>query len=124
VMAKKEPEQNPDPESLLPLTPAVFHIMLALAQQECHGYGIMLEVDKLTQGQMRLGPGTLYRSIQRMVVDGLIEERKETSAGDNSDDDERRRYYRLTKLGLDVARAESERLAQLVKAARQRGLLS
>jgi DNA-binding PadR family transcriptional regulator len=101
-MPKKESEQTPEPGSLLPLTPAVFHIMLALAQQESHGYGIMLEVDRLTQGQMRLGPGTLYRSIQRMVVDGLIEERKEAL---ESDDD------------------EAARLEQLVKAARQRELL-
>jgi DNA-binding PadR family transcriptional regulator len=107
---------------LLPLTPAVFHIMLALADGECHGYGIMLEVEKLSQGSLRLGPGTLYRSIQRMLVDGLIEERKD--AGDSEDDDERRRYYRLTKLGLDVAKAEAQRLAVLVKAARQRDLLS
>ncbi len=121
VMPKKESESVPDPGSWLPLTPAVFHIMLALAEHECHGYGIMLEVEQLTQGQMRLGPGTLYRSIQRMVVDGLIEERKE--ANDSDDDDERRRYYRLTKLGLEVARAEAMRLAQLVKAARQRELL-
>lgn len=121
-MAKKEWDEVPDPRTLLPLTPAVFHIMLALARDECHGYGIMLEVEKLTQGQLRLGPGTLYRSIQRMVVDGLIEERKDTQ--DDDDDDERRRYYRLTMLGLEVARAEAERLAMLVKAARQRDLLS
>jgi DNA-binding PadR family transcriptional regulator len=106
---------------LLPLTPAVFHIMLALAERECHGYGIMLEVEKLTQGSLRLGPGTLYRSIQRMLVDGVIEERKD--GGEPDDDDERRRYYRLTKLGLEVAKAEAQRLALLVKAARQRGLL-
>jgi DNA-binding PadR family transcriptional regulator len=107
---------------LLPLTPAVFHIMLALAGGECHGYGIMLEVEKLTQGSLRLGPGTLYRSIQRMLIDGLIEERKDV--GDPEDDDERRRYYRLTKLGQEVAKAEAQRLAALVKAARQRGLLN
>jgi DNA-binding PadR family transcriptional regulator len=121
-MARKESEEVPDPQSVLPLTPAVFHIMLALAQRECHGYGIMLEVDRLTQGQLRLGPGTLYRSIQRMVVDGLIVEREESEAAD--DDDERRRYYRLTKFGLAVAKAEAERLASLVKAARQRELLN
>jgi DNA-binding PadR family transcriptional regulator len=95
--------------------------MLALAEHESHGYGIMQEVDRLTQGQLRLGPGTLYRSIQRMLVDGLIEERKD--GGDVEEDDERRRYYRLTRLGLDVVRAEAQRLAVLVKAARQRGLL-
>ncbi len=106
---------------MLPLTPAVFHIMLALADGECHGYGVMLEVEKLSQGSMRLGPGTLYRSIQRMLIDGLIEERKDD--GESAEDDERRRYYRLTKLGLGVAKAEAHRLATLVKAARQRGLL-
>ena len=121
-MPKKESEEVPDPKSVLPLTPAVFHIMLALAQHESHGYGIMLEVDRLTQGQLRLGPGTLYRSIQRMIVDGLIVERNDSQASE--DEDERRRYYRLTKFGLAVARAEAERLASLVKAARQRDLLS
>jgi len=107
--------------ALLPLTPAVFHILLALANGERHGYGIMLEVDRITAGQLRLGPGTLYRSIQRMLVDGLIVERKE--AVDPDVDDERRRYYRLTKLGLEVGQAEARRLDALVKAARQRGLL-
>jgi DNA-binding PadR family transcriptional regulator len=122
-MARKESDNAPDLGDWLPLTPAVFHIMLSLAQHERHGYGIMLEVEKLTQGQLRLGPGTLYRSIQRMVVDGLIEERKDSPSGE-ADNDERRRYYRLTKLGLQVARAEAERLAQLVKEARHRELLS
>ena len=121
-MAKQAPEKEPDPRSLLPLTPAVFHIMLALAERECHGYGIMLEVERLTEGLLRLGPGTLYRSIQRLVLDGLIEEL--TDSPDAGDDDERRRYYRLTKLGLAVAQAEAQRLENLVNAARQRGLLS
>jgi DNA-binding PadR family transcriptional regulator len=107
--------------ALLPLTPAVFHILLGLADGERHGYGIMLEVDRITSGRFRLGPGTLYRSIQRMLVDGLIVERKE--AVDPDVDDERRRYYRLTKIGLEVARAEAQRLDVLVKASRQRGLL-
>jgi DNA-binding PadR family transcriptional regulator len=121
-MARNESAEALDPRNLLPLTPAVFHIILALAERECHGYGIMLEVERLTQGQLRLGPGTLYRSIQRMLADGLIEERKD--ALDPEEVDERRRYYRLTKLGLEVARAEAQRLSQLVKAARQRGLLT
>jgi DNA-binding PadR family transcriptional regulator len=121
VMAKKTPEEARDPNSFLPLTPAVFHIMLALAGGESHGYGIMLEVERLTSGRMNLGPGTLYRSIQRMLLDGLIEETKESN--DSEDDDERRRYYRLTAFGLEVARAESQRLESLVKAARQRKLL-
>ena len=120
-MAKKAPEEVPDPRSLSPLTPAVFHIMLALAGGECHGYAIMLEVERLTGGLFILGPGTLYRSIQRMLVDGLIEETKHLHDPDL--DDERRRYYRITAFGLEVARAEAERLDLLVSAARQRKLL-
>src|SRR5580704_4169113 len=108
--------------AFLPLTPAVFHIMLALADGESHGYGLMLEVAQITKGRLHLGPGTLYRSIQRMLIDGLIVERKD--AVDPEIDDERRRYYRLTKLGLEVARAESRRLDALVRAARRRGLLT
>ncbi len=73
-MASKGPRESRDPAELLPLTPAVFHILLALSSGECHGYGIMLEVNKVTGGQLHLGPGTLYRSIQRMLIDGLIEE--------------------------------------------------
>ncbi len=89
---------------MLPLTPAVFHILLALAAGECHGYGIMQEVERLTKGRLHLGPGTLYRSIQRMLVDGLIEETKD--GPDSDSDDERRRNYRLTAFGREVARAE------------------
>jgi DNA-binding PadR family transcriptional regulator len=121
-MAKKAPEEAPDPRTLLPLTPAVFHIMLALAGGECHGYAIMLEVERLTGGLLNLGPGTLYRSIQRMLVDGLIVETK--ILHNSSEDDERRRYYQTTKFGLEVARAEAERLELLVHAARERKLLS
>jgi DNA-binding PadR family transcriptional regulator len=121
-MAKNVHEQARDPDSLLPLTPAVFHILLALAGEESHGYGIMLEVERLTSGQMNLGPGTLYRSIQRMLLDGLIKET--TDSNDSEEDDERRRYYRLTPLGLLAAQAEARRLESLVKAARQRKLLS
>jgi DNA-binding PadR family transcriptional regulator len=120
-MTKKAPEETPDPQSFLPLTPAVFHIMLSLAIGEGHGYGIMLEVERLTSGRLNLGPGTLYRSIQRMLVDGLIEETKDAQESD--EDDERRRYYRLTRFGLEVARAESRRLEALVNAARERKLL-
>jgi DNA-binding PadR family transcriptional regulator len=114
----------PDPAVLaaLPLTPAVFHIMLALADGESHGYGIMQEVDAMTAGQLRIGPGTLYRSIQRMAVDGYIEELPLRL--DSESDDERRRYYRLTSLGFDVARAEASRLAALVDAAGERHLLA
>jgi DNA-binding PadR family transcriptional regulator len=110
-----------DPSEMLPLTPAVFHILLALAGGECHGYGVMQEVERLTSGQLHLGPGTLYRSIQRMLIDGLIEEAKESLNSET--DDERRRYYRLTPLGHAVACAESRRLEILVETARRRTLL-
>ncbi len=120
-MTSKTPEEARDPRTLLPLTPAVFHIMLALAVGESHGYGIMLEVERLTSGRLNLGPGTLYRSIQRMLVDGLIAEMKDFH--ESEEDDERRRYYRLTEFGLEVARAEAQRLELLVNAARQRNLL-
>jgi DNA-binding PadR family transcriptional regulator len=113
------PRAGREPQALVPLTPAVFHIMLALADGERHGYGIMLEVEAL--GIIRLGPGTLYRSIQRMLVEGLIEELKDHADPDS--DDERRRYYRLTDFGQRVAREEARRLAVLMRAARAKGLL-
>ena len=109
-------------ESATALTPAIFHISLALADGEAHGYGIMQDVEQLTGGEMKLGPGTLYRSIQRMLVDGLIEERA-LALHDEADDD-RRRYYRLTKKGLAAAKSEAQRLQSLVELARQRKLLS
>jgi DNA-binding PadR family transcriptional regulator len=112
-----EPQSVPGP----PPTPAVFHIMVALADGEAHGYGIMQDVQRVTGGEMKLGPGTLYRSIQRMLIDGLIEE-LEIALDDEADDD-RRRYYRLTAKGMTVARAEAARLDALVEAARERGLL-
>ena len=104
------------------LTAAVFHILLALADGESHGYGIMQDVERFTNGDTRLGPGTLYRSIQRMLVDGLIEELA-ISLHDEADED-RRRYYRLTAKGLAAAKREARRLADLVDAARHRNLLS
>jgi DNA-binding PadR family transcriptional regulator len=107
-------------EELLPLTPAVFHILLVLAGGDAHGYAIMLEVERLTAGRMRLGPGTLYRSVYRMVLDGLIEEVKE----EPRPTDERRCTYRLTRAGLELARAEARRLDALVRVARRRGLLA
>ncbi len=122
MKVKKATEGAPDPGSLLPLTPAVFHILLALAGGECHGYGIMQEVERMTKGQLHLGPGTLYRSIQRMLVNGLIEETKD--GPDSETDDERRRNYRLTDFRREVARAESLRLEVLVEMARLRKLLS
>ena len=109
------------PEDLLPLTPAVFHILLALADGERHGYGIMQEIVAATEGQMRIGPGTLYRSIKQMLAAGMIEESDERP--DPALDDERRRYYRLTGFGRQVAQAEAQRLARLVREAEARRLL-
>jgi DNA-binding PadR family transcriptional regulator len=110
-----------NPKTLLPLTPAVFHILLALTDEERHGYGIMQEVAGQTNGQLRLGPGTLYGSIKRMLARGLIEESGERP--DPALDDERRRYYRLTDFGRRAAKAEAERLAHLVDVARLKQLL-
>ena len=115
---------GPEPAALAPLTPAVFQIMLALAEREAHGYGIMQDVARLTNGETRLGPGTLYRSIQRMLVDGLIEELPLALVSEGRESDiERRRYYRLTERGRTAARAEAARLAALVDAARRRNLI-
>lgn len=100
----------------------MFHILLALADKERHGYEIMREVDERSEGKVRLGPGTLYGSIKRMLSDGLIEELDERP--DPELDDERRRYYRLSDLGRRVAIAEAERLERLVKSARSKKLLS
>jgi DNA-binding PadR family transcriptional regulator len=113
--------QPAEDEAAAVLTPAVFHILLALSDGNSHGYGIMQDVEAFTGGDIRLGPGTLYRSIQRMLVDGLIEE-LEIALHDESDDD-RRRHYRLTKKGLEIAQREARRLADLVDVARQRNLL-
>lgn len=110
------------PEDFLPLTPAMFHVLLAIADKERHGYEIMQEVQERTEGNVRLGPGTLYGSIKRMLADGLIQETDERP--DPEFDDERRRYYRLTEFGYRVAKAESERLASLLKTARAKKLLS
>ena len=105
---------------LLPLPPATFHILVALADEDRHGYGIMLEVEQRTGGALRMSAGTLYRSIQRMLEQGLIEETRTRPAPEL--DDERRRYYRITAFGRAVARAEVARLAELVRAAGAVGL--
>ena len=110
------------PDGLLPLTPAVFNILLALADGEKHGYAIMLEVEQLTQGEVKMGPGTLYGSIKRMLAAGLIEECDERP--DPSLDDERRRYYRLSGLGQKALTAEAERLSRQVSAARLKQILN
>jgi len=107
------------PDSLIPLPPAVFHILLALADDDRHGYAIIQEVATRTDGQVRLSAGTLYRSIQRMLDDDLIVETHERPSPDI--DDERRRYYRITPFGRAVARAEVRRLNDLVKLARASG---
>ena len=110
-----------NPKELLPLTPAVFNILLALADGEKHGYGIMLDVEANTEGQMQMGPGTLYGSIKRMLKAGLIVESDERPDPDL--DDQRRRYYRMTGLGRKVLGAEAERLASQVKLAQAKNLL-
>jgi len=107
-----------DVDALLPLPPATFHILVALADGERHGYAIMQEVAARTGGDLRLSPGTLYRSIQRMLEQGLLAELTGKPA---KGDDERRRYYRLTPFGREVAQAETRRLAQLLKLARASG---
>ena len=107
-------------DSLLPLPTAAFHILLALADGDRHGYAIIQEVEARTDGELRLSAGTLYRSIQRMLEQGLLVEARERPAPEL--DDERRRYYRITDFGAAVARAEAQRLARLVKMARAVGL--
>jgi len=109
-----------DPSPLLPLPLATFHILLAVAEEPRHGYAIIQDVELRTGGSLRLAAGTLYRSIQRMLEDGLIEETRDRPAPE--DDDERRRYYRITRLGAAAARAEASRLAELVKFAHDAGL--
>ena len=123
-MRKQKPSAKKaslDPEALLPLTPAMFEIVVALADGERHGYSIMQEVEARTEGRMRIGPGTLYRSIQRLMEDGLIVESDERPVQEM--DDERRRYYRLTDFGYRVAVAEARRLAELVATAQAKKLL-
>ncbi|TMD68732.1 MAG: PadR family transcriptional regulator [Chloroflexi bacterium] len=115
----KKAERNP--EALLPLTPAVFHILLALVDGERHGYGIMQEIAMGTDGSMRMGPGTLYGSIKRMLADGLIEASDERP--DPEMDDERRRYYRLSGFGQRVLQAEAQRLEQIVRIAHAKSIL-
>lgn len=106
----------PPPGDFLPLTPAIHHILLALADEERHGYGIMLEVSRLTGGETRMGPGTLYGTLKRLLQATLIEEAE--TRPDPELDDERRRYYRITKLGSQVLHAETSRISLLLNAAR------
>lgn len=112
---------NDNPENLLPLSPAIFHILLALADGDRHGYGIMQEVKIRTEGRVQLGPGTLYGAIKRLLEQGVIQETEERP--DPELNDERRRYYRLTQFGRRVLQAEAERMAGLVKQAQAKQLL-
>jgi DNA-binding PadR family transcriptional regulator len=104
-----------DVDALLPLQPAAFHILLALSTEERHGYGIIHDVETRTNGALRLSPGTLYRTIQRLVDERLIEESRKPPRAAN---DPRRRYYRITPFGAAVVRAETTRLAELVRMAK------
>ena len=109
------------PDEFLPLSESTFHVLLALSDRERHGYAIMNEVEIRTAGRLRLGAGTLYGALKRLVADGLVEE-----AGERTDSpgDERRRYYRLSTLGRAVARAEARRLASAVRLARDLRLIN
>jgi DNA-binding PadR family transcriptional regulator len=109
-----------DVDRLLPLPPAFLHILIALGEDDRHGYAIMQDVAERTDGKVRMSPGTLYGSIRRMLDEGLIEERFQRGA---ADDHERRRYYRVTKFGRAVAAAEADRLAALLRHARVTGLV-
>lgn len=104
----------------LPLSPPVFYILLALADRQRHGYAIMQEVERRTEGKVRLLPGSLYSTVKRMVAGGLIEECAVTPQTDS--EDERRRYYRITRSGRQVAAAEADRMATLIRVAREKRL--
>jgi DNA-binding PadR family transcriptional regulator len=109
-----------EPDPLVPLPPPVFHILIALAEGERHGYAIMQDVAERSGGRLRMSPGTLYGSIKRMAEQGLIEEVWPRAP---APDEERRRYYRLTRLGRRTAEAEAARLSDLLKQARAHGLV-
>jgi DNA-binding PadR family transcriptional regulator len=108
-------DDRADIDALLPLPAAAFHILLALSAGDAHGYGIMQDMEARTHGALRLSPGTLYRTIQRLLEQGLIDEPRRLSQPRG---DPRRRYYRLTPFGTAVARAETRRLSELVRLAR------
>ena len=109
------------PQSFLPLTPVVFQILLALTDQERHGYGIMKEVSDRTDGSVTIRPGTLYRAVSRLLTDRLIEESE--TRPDPEEDDERRRYYRLMAFGRQVAEAEARRMEVILHSAYSKSLL-
>ena len=109
-----------DPKDFLPLTAPVFHILLALADEQRHGYAILQEIERRSDGAVMMGTGTLYTAVRRMLTSGLID-RSETRP-DPSEDDERRTYYQLTSLGAQVARAEAARMEGLVGLARSKSV--
>ena len=115
------PPETFDLDSLLPLPTAVFHILVALADRDRHGYSIMQDVAVRTEGKVRLSAGTLYSSIHRMLEQGLVEELRESP--DSECQDERRRYYRLTQWGRRAATAEARRLTDMLSQARETGLI-
>src|ERR1700755_1809562 len=106
------PTREPDPASFLPLTPAIAHILLAVADEDRHGYAIMQEVERMTDGGLRMGPGTLYCTLKPILAAGLLEETDARRAP--GEDHERRRYYRATELGRAVLEAEAARMSALV----------
>jgi DNA-binding PadR family transcriptional regulator len=114
------PERDSN-ETYGPLTPAMFHVLLALAGDDLHGYAILKEVELRTEGKVKLSTGTLYGIIKRLLADGLVTELRSRPA--QAQDDERRRYYRLTNAGRQVATTEAERMDEMVNAARARNLL-
>jgi DNA-binding PadR family transcriptional regulator len=114
------PKKHVEPEVLLPLSEPMFLILVALSDRELHGYGIIISVEDATHGSVRLRTGTLYTAMARMVEDGLI---RETDFEPVEGEDERRRYYRITRFGRAVARAEAGRLARLTSLARAHGFL-
>jgi|SRR5580698_1332664 DNA-binding PadR family transcriptional regulator len=119
VYCNRMAQKSLQPEEFLPLPAATFHILMAVAEEDRHGYAIIQDVATRTGGELKLSAGTLYRSIQRMLDQGLIVETVERP--DPEFDDERRRYYRITPFGTSVAKAEATRLAKLVKWARTMG---
>lgn len=116
------PEDSMDARDFLPLTPAVFHILLALSEGDKHGYAVIVDVRERTAGEVKLGTGTLYTAIKRLLERGLIRD-TDVPAGEAEDGEERRRYYTLTDLGHAVVQLEAQRLERLVGIARERALL-
>ena len=114
--------RDPQPADLLPLSPQVFHILIALAGGDQHGYAIMQEVTARSGGKLRLSPGTLYGCIRRMLEQGVVVELQDRERPGRDEDDERRRYYRLTPFGRKVVKAEAIRLADSLEQARIYGL--